>query len=513
MIIRSIRDSNAREAAFWIAVVLVFAGGLAIRVHGFTEPWAGVHMAWGGAFYGNVARNLVRYGYLATGLAPIVSTGVVDPSHFQLYYHHPLLSMLVTSVSFHAFGVHEWSARLAPLIFSLMTMGLVFQFAREEFGRITALVALIFFALIPVEAYYATHLDPYGSMSIFFTALAVDSYRRWVVSRSNVHYALCAASIGLGCFTGWFTFMVIPGIVAHGLFVLDKRWRRDAWLRLLLLPALSVVVFGIFMLHRKLLFASGLTEIFDSLGDRLQKRTADMELSRLGIARTHIDHIWTLYTPAFVAMTAAWVILFIRDVAVRQARLADWCIAILLSFGVLYGLTFPGHLPSHDYFVRPYAPGTALASAVLLSRVAQSFRSSLMRTVTVVAVVAVTAVFSLQALNWLFSIEGHPGVAMTGYSEAVAAVSTPQEPVFTPLPDDRVLSYYLDRPMTYDVNTPARLEAAIASAEADYLIAVPEAKASRFPEILAYLQKRYPEQRDKGLIIFEGGKDRIQGKD
>src|SRR5688572_21712844 len=113
------------DRAFWPLVAAVFLAALALRVPTFLEPWVGSHNAWGGAFYGNVARNFVRYGYLQTEFAPVVSTGLVDPSQFEVYYHHPVLSMWLTGLSFHAFGIHEWSARLAPLVFGLLTIALV----------------------------------------------------------------------------------------------------------------------------------------------------------------------------------------------------------------------------------------------------------------------------------------------------------------------------------------------------------------------------------------------------
>src|SRR5687768_10784716 len=230
------------STAYWTAVVVAFIAALTVRVVTFLEPWIGAHNAWGGAFYSNVARNFVRYG-LETRLAPVVSTGLVDPSQFEVYYHHPVLSMLLTSVSFRVFGEHEWSARLAPLIFSLLTLALVFRIARRWFGNATALVAVAFMAVLPVDAYYATHLDPYGSMAIFFTVLAVASYERWVTEGSRRHFGICVAAIALGCATSWFTYLVVPGIALHWFFTHRRGARVGDWVRIAILPATTVAVF------------------------------------------------------------------------------------------------------------------------------------------------------------------------------------------------------------------------------------------------------------------------------
>src|SRR5262245_11442275 len=106
------------------------------------------------------SRNFLRYGYWTTSFAPVVNSGVVDPRFFEIYYHNPPLTPWLTSISFLIFGVHEWSARLVPLLFSLGTMALVFKFAKAEYGKAAALCALLVLSVLPIEAYYAAHLDP-----------------------------------------------------------------------------------------------------------------------------------------------------------------------------------------------------------------------------------------------------------------------------------------------------------------------------------------------------------------
>jgi 4-amino-4-deoxy-L-arabinose transferase-like glycosyltransferase len=436
----------------------------------------------------------------------VVNTGVVDPSQFEFYYHHPLLGVWLTSLSFHAFGVHEWSARLAPLIFSLLTMVLVFEFARAAFGKATALFALLFMAVLPVDAYYATQVEPNGSMSIFFTALAVEGYRRWLNSGRDRDYGLCAISMILGCLTGWFTYLVIPGIVGHGWLIHRSAERRGMWARLWLLPAFALVVFGLFWLHRKIALPAGRQELFDPLADRFLKRTVGFELDRRLIMKAYLRHVWTLYTLPFVALTAAWVSFFVHDFWKKRLQIADWCIAIMLSYGFLYALAFPGHLPGHDYFVRTYAPGVALACAVVLARAASALNRPAARLVVIGVVIAsVSAVATARTRSLYASDDRTNGVRLRGYAEAVAALTTPRDPVFLPIRDERVLAYYVDRPITFDLDTPEKLEAAAAAVTGPYLIVVPERSAPRFAEVLAYLQTRYPERRDKGLLIFQGG--------
>ena len=48
-------------------MLLIFAGSW-LRAAEWFEPWAGVHRAWGGAVYANMARNLIRYDVADTKL-------------------------------------------------------------------------------------------------------------------------------------------------------------------------------------------------------------------------------------------------------------------------------------------------------------------------------------------------------------------------------------------------------------------------------------------------------------
>lgn len=496
---------RAPQPGFWIAVVLIFLAGLALRVQTFTLAWTGVHNSWGGAFYGNVARNFLRYGW-QTSFAPMVSSGVVDPSQFEFYYHHPPFSMWLTALSFQAFGVHEWSARLVPLIFSLMTMALVFSFARAAFGNATALCALLFMAVLPVDTYYATHVDPNSSVSIFFTALAVEGYRRWLVSRSGRDYALIAISLVFGCMTGWFTYLIVPGIVGHAWLIQREPDRRAVAVRAWLLPLFAFGVFGLFVLHRKLALAGARPEVFDALGDRLLKRTVGFDVGRMAIMKIYLRNVWNLYTLPFVALSAAWVLLFVQDAWKKRLQNADWGIAILFSYGVLYAIAFPGHLQNHDFFVRTYAPGVALASALVVSRMARAFSEpTVRRTVVAVVIAGACGIATLRTRSLYASDDMNNGPTLRGFGEAVATLGTPRDPVFLPIKDDRVMQYYVDRPTTFGLDTPEKLQAALATVKGRYLILLPERNSAKFAEMLAYLEAHYPERRDKALFIFQGG--------
>lgn len=97
-----------------VLIAVIFIVGALLRSHDFLSPWVGEHNAWGGAMYGNIARNFVKYGYRGTQFGPVVNSGYVPASEFKFYYHYPPLLVWLVSVSYLIFGVHEWSATYVP---------------------------------------------------------------------------------------------------------------------------------------------------------------------------------------------------------------------------------------------------------------------------------------------------------------------------------------------------------------------------------------------------------------
>ena len=124
-----------------LALIVLISAGAWLRSAELFDPWAGMHRAWGGAVYANMARNLTRYDIADTKLGLIASTGVVPPEEFQFYYHHPPLNVWAMAVSFRALGVAESSARAVPLVVSLVGIWLVYLLSAELYSRRVGLAA------------------------------------------------------------------------------------------------------------------------------------------------------------------------------------------------------------------------------------------------------------------------------------------------------------------------------------------------------------------------------------
>lgn len=502
-----------RRGILMTLLVLVVGSGVILRGRDAFGPWDGRHKAWGGAVYGNIARNLLRYDVAETFFAPLTNTGpVVSQAEFEYYYHYPPLVVSMVAASFRVFGVHEGSARVVPLAFSLLTMALVFAFALRFWDRRTAVAALVIVSFLPVEIYYADHVDVYGPPAVFFSLLAVFGYAVWFQERRRRYLALALGAIVLGCLTAWFTYFVAALLSAHALFVAPRTRRPQ--LHVAAAPALAaVVVFGAFLLHRHLLPEADDSEVMGTLVEKLLIRSDWTELAvrtdtgwvaaSLPRFAAHIGrlHLLMLGLPA-VVLAAGWVAgALVRIRSGLPDR--DWFLLVLLGFGLLHGLAFPMLLPGHDFLQRAFAPGVALAGAVALTGLAnwlQSRWGAPVGTTVLIAGLGLTTVVGVAQAREMRS----PSAAdqlLKDWGTWVRGVTAPETVLLFAGGQDRVFGYYLERRTRWDVTSEAELVKALAPGS-EYVFVMFERDVSSTPGLVAALEARGAPATWNGLRLY-----------
>ncbi len=498
-------SSRARN----VAILLIVAFGALLRSVDLMRPWVGMHNGWGGAMYGNIARNFVKYGYWATEFGPVANTGYVSPEYFEYYYHYPSMLVWSVSASFQVFGVHEWSARLVPLAFSLALMGLVFGLARRLFSEEAALIALLFSAILPVEAYYGAHVDVYGSIVVFFTTLALYGYARWLETSRSRDFALCLIGVVFGCMTAWFTFFLVPLIIGHYLFVHrphDHPRNRQIWL----IAACAIAVFLLFVLHRRMLMAGGRSEIEGTLLEKLLIRmsldTPSGSVSLGGLAVKHARDLVRLYSIPSLLLGVAWTVFFVTDAVKRRLQTADWLVLILLGYGFLHNAAFPSFLLGHEFMAVCYVPGLAIAAAAALVRVGAHVEQNWGRRArygVVAAALLVTAAASLSSVRDLYASDSNHAVNLKRWGDAIRATSADTDLVLACSPDDRIFQYYIDREIVFSIDTPEKFRNATLRRPAR-LFACPARWAEAKPDVLGFLDELYSRRVVGGdLVLFD----------
>jgi hypothetical protein len=428
-----------------------------------------MHRAWGGAVYANMARNLTRYDVADTRLGLIASTGVVPPDEFEFYYHHPPLNVWAMAVSFRALGVAESSARAVPLVASLVGIWLVYLLSAELYSRRVGLAAATLLALTPGEVYYADHVDPYGSLGLVFALLGVWGYARWHRSASGGDLVLCSVGVLGGCLVTWTPYFAVPLILLHAAITIPReQWRERAGL--LILPLCGIAAFAFFVFHRQILLGSADGELGDELYGSLLEKLASrgawaswFGAEGSGAAAGWSQHgrdVWRLFTPLPLVLFGVWVLDLVRRSLSGRVAASDGIPLILIGYGLFHDLVFPGTLYGHDFLARSYSAGLALCGGIVLARAWDWLCAKGGLLPAVACAAAVLGLWCYLALPRLAELRARSWdpAQLVARAQRIRGVTDEDTRVLMSVEPDRVLQYYIDRPLEFEVDTPARLK-------------------------------------------------------
>jgi 4-amino-4-deoxy-L-arabinose transferase-like glycosyltransferase len=324
----------------WLWLILAY--GAAIRAFNLTEPWGRHLLGIDGAWHSIIGRNLLRHGFFATRGAPVLNPGQSIPGEWTYYLHHPPLLDWIVALSFRIFGIHEWSARLVPLLFSLGTIVLTYRLACRLFPASSMAVAAAFFmATIPMSAIYGMHVDYHGAIVLAFALAAISAYERLTATGERRYGLFLIAMVTLCALTDWPGFYLPPLVLAHAWLSRPsapagdgsrqaKRWAIALLLWSLLLLAAIFLYFQ--MVHGDLEF---MLRKFVQRTYRLKddtRRAFDLADWIRAIAR----YQRALNTLPMLIGAAIWILAYVRRRIRGQTALADGFVWILLGFGAMH---------------------------------------------------------------------------------------------------------------------------------------------------------------------------------
>ena len=162
-------------------------------------------------------------GIVTTG-KPIY-TGANNKTYMGLW--HPTLYVNILALSFRFFGVHEWSARIVSVAFTLLTLLVVYLITKHlNFSNFSKVLAIFIFLLNPLIVQGSILVDIDNSALMFFITLFVYAYLKLDKTMKNL--VLLAILFAL---TLW-TKISTPPVLILGIFIYHvlNREYRDALL-------------------------------------------------------------------------------------------------------------------------------------------------------------------------------------------------------------------------------------------------------------------------------------------
>jgi len=149
------------------------------------------------------------------------------------YLDKPVFFFGVAAVSMEIFGVSAVAARLAPLLFTLLTLSLVWWFGKRLYGRVGGWIAAVATGTMPLTLAFARTVIFDSALTFFVTATLISLYigidadesaegqksmQRWIPAAFGF--------MAFGVLTKGPIAIIIPLLAAIPFSILRARWKR-----------------------------------------------------------------------------------------------------------------------------------------------------------------------------------------------------------------------------------------------------------------------------------------------
>lgn len=176
-----------RNHMFWLALILLI--GFWVRLYRIDNPVADWH-SWRQADTAAVARNFFKEGFTPfvpkyDDMSGVAEHPVPNPNRYR-FVEFPIYNSLVYFLYLLNNGVDERLARLVSIFMSLGSTTLIFFIVRKYWGKTTALISALTFAILPFNIYFSRVILPeptlvFFSLGMFFFVDAwIWENKRWL---------------------------------------------------------------------------------------------------------------------------------------------------------------------------------------------------------------------------------------------------------------------------------------------------------------------------------------------
>ncbi len=160
--------------------------------------------------------------------------------YIAAYGYYPPLYDIITTGFFRLFGANAFSGRLTAVVFSLLSIYVVFELANRTYGPRTALIAGVVLALMP-GFFWLSRAAMLETALIFFFSLGLYFFFSWLRLGVNRVLILCGIAIGVG-FLAKYQILVAGLVMLTAIFLLNRDKLKAKTTKFLLLPIIAILV-------------------------------------------------------------------------------------------------------------------------------------------------------------------------------------------------------------------------------------------------------------------------------
>ncbi|MGD6809267.1 MAG: ArnT family glycosyltransferase [Candidatus Bathyarchaeia archaeon] len=131
-------------------------------------------------------------------------------TYMTLNSFYPPMFDLITMVFFRILGISVFSGRLVAVVFSLLTIWVVFEFTYKMFNEKVALLSSVLFGVMP-GFFWLSRMAMIETMLVFFFTLSLMCFFMWLKNHKNRWLVFAGVALGLGFLTKYQ--MIAAGVV------------------------------------------------------------------------------------------------------------------------------------------------------------------------------------------------------------------------------------------------------------------------------------------------------------
>lgn len=173
------------------------------------------------------------------------------------YFYPPFFDGVIV-VFFRFIGVSVFSARLVSVVFSILSLWVVFELAYKMYNEKTALIASVLLGLFP-GYFWLSRMAMIEIMLVFFFTAAMLFFNSWLSKPQKKTLFLSGLALGLGLLTKYQMLIAVAVIIATMIILArDQLKRLFSRFALLIITILAVVTPWIIISYN--IYASGMLD-------------------------------------------------------------------------------------------------------------------------------------------------------------------------------------------------------------------------------------------------------------
>ncbi len=161
--------------------------------------------------------------------------------YLATYGYYPPVYDLATTGYFRIFGISVAAGRLAAVTFSLLSIGILFEFANRTYGPKIALISSILLGVMP-GFFWLSRVAMLETLLVFFFSLVMFFFFSWMQRNQNKALILCGLALGIG-FLAKYQILVAGIVIIISILLLNRNQLRKRFSKFLLLPIIAIIVF------------------------------------------------------------------------------------------------------------------------------------------------------------------------------------------------------------------------------------------------------------------------------